>query len=179
MGKTGYWAASGQRLFAMVATLLLVACASASISSTRDPSFTGTVNRVFIVLNQADIDRIDPEYTPALVRALRNEFFKKRIAVEVKTVNPLALDDTAYAAELQQYQPNGVLTIKATSTVISGYGGIHSIVYDASLFSPQQPDRRIWRAQITADGGTAVIEKKMRLVAEELLKRLRADRLIS
>lgn len=97
--------------------------------------------------------------------------------VTVRVVNALALGEPNYAGEMAQYRPDGVLLMKSGG-VRGAYGGIEAIHYDVRLVSPQQRDRRVSRAQLQADGGTAVIEGKMNSAAEELVGRLLEDRLI-
>jgi hypothetical protein len=168
----------GALMATMMLALTMVSCHSASIQSTRDPSFSGRLTRIFIILNHGEVDQLDADYTPALVRALQQEFAKTRTTITVRAVNVLALNDPNYARELAQYQPDGVLTMKLSGGVRGAYGGLESLFYDVSLISAQQPDRRIWRAQLNAAGGSAVIEGKMNSAAEELVQRLLDDRLI-
>jgi hypothetical protein len=136
------------------------------------------MGRLFVILNHGEIEQLDADYTPALLRALRAEFGRTHTSIAIRVVNALALDEPNYAAEMRQYQPDGVLLVKVSGGVRGAYGGIETIMYDVSLVSPQHPDRRVWRAQLQAAGGTAVIEGKMDSAAEELVGRLLADGLI-
>lgn len=159
--------------------LALVGCHSASIQSTRDPSYSGRMGRLFIILNHGEVEQVDADYTLALTRALQEEFAKTHTTITVQTVKVLALNDPDYAGEMAQFRPDGVLIMKASGGMRGAYGiGLESISYDVSLMSPQQPDRRIWRAQLQATGGSAVIEGKMNSAAKELVQQLRDDRLI-
>lgn len=109
--------------------------------------------------------------------ALKDEFSRKGIETEIRVVSPLALNENTYLAEIASYKPDGVLTI-VTSGGVSQGAGMVKILYDVSLFDPAQ-NKRIWRAQIDASGAPVVRENRMKLMAQDLIKRLSEDKLIS
>jgi hypothetical protein len=169
----------GAFMAALAVTVALSGCHSASIQSTRDPSFSGRMNRLFVILNHGQLEQMDAGYTPALIRALQGEFAKTRTTVTIRAIDALALSDPNYTRALAQYQPDGVLTMKMSGGVRGEYGGgLESIYYDLSLFSVQTRDKRVWRGQLQATGGTGVIEGKMNSAAEKLVQTLLKDRVI-
>ena len=159
--------------------LVLPGCASVSIQSVRDPSYTNTIHKLYVVLNENQVDSIDSSFTPLLTAALKDEFSKRGVEIAVRVADPLVLDEKTYLAEIESYKPDGVMTIVATGGVRGAYGGMMKILYDVSLFDASNAKRRIWRAQIDASGGTGVREKRMKLVAQDLVERLSQDKLIS
>ena len=87
------------------------------------------------------------------------------------------LDEKIYSHDIESYGPQAVLVIVATGGVVSPYGGMEKIVYDASLFAPDL-EKRIWRAQIEHSGGTALIGKRMKKMANAIVGQLEKDQLI-
>jgi hypothetical protein len=159
-------------------TLFFSGCASVSVKSVRDPAFTDPIHKMFIILNHGQVDKIDPSFTQYLAVALKNEFSSKGVETELRVINPLSLDENAYGAEIASYKPDGVLTIVANGGVTGGNGGLLNIFYDVSLYDFGK-NKRIWRAQLDASGGTDVKERRMKIMAKELVQRLSEDKLIS
>jgi len=157
----------------------LPGCATVSIQSVRDPSYTNMIHKLYVIINEIQVDNIDSSYTPLLTSALKNEFSQHGVEINVRSADPLVLDEKNYMAEIESYKPDGVMTIVSTGGVRGPYGGMMQIIYDVSLFDSSNAKRRIWRAQINAAGGTAVREKRMELMAQNLVSRLIEDKLIS
>jgi hypothetical protein len=162
----------------MLLPLVFLGCASVSLQSAKDASFSNPIHKLFIILNNGQVDTIDPAYTPYLVAALKDEFTQKGVDIEIRIVNPLTLNDDVYRAEIASYQPEGVLTIIANGGITGPHGGMAKILYDVSLFDAGK-NKRIWRARIDASGQTDVREKRMKMMAQNLVKRLSEDNLIS
>lgn len=163
-------------------TLLLAACASASIQATKDPDFSNPMHKLFIILNHTQVDQIDPGYTAYLVKALEQGFKRKGLDVAIRTVTPLELNENAYQTEIENFSPDGVLVILNNGGVIGVYGGMQQINYDVSLYDVNvtAETKRIWRAKIQAWGSTGVVrEERMNLVVQRLLERLQRDKMIS
>ncbi len=158
--------------------LLLLGCASVSIQSVRDSSFTEPIHKLFVVLNHGQVDTIDASFTPYLITALKDGFSKIGVEIEIGVISPLALNENAYILEIASYKPDGVMTIVANGGVVGAYGGMAKIVYDVSIFDSLK-NKRIWRAQIDASGGTAVREKRMQMMVQNLIQRLSDDKIIS
>ena len=161
-----------------IALLAYNTCSSRGVKMKRDPSFSDPINKLFIVVNHGQVDNLDSAYTPLLMTALKNEFSQKGVETEIRVVSPLALNENAYLAEIASYNPDGVMTIVTSGGVMGPYGGMTKILYDVSLFDPSK-ESRIWRAQIDASGGTAVREKRMQMMAHDLIQRLSEDKIIS
>ncbi len=168
-----------QALCIACVAIFLFGCATVTMKSVRDPSFSEPINKLFIILNHGQIDRIDSSYTPYLITALRDEFSKMDVEIAIRNVNALVLDESIYRSEITSYEPDGVMTIIATGGMVAGAtGGLAQIIYDVSLFDSSR-NKRIWRAHINASGGTAVREKRMKLMAKDLVKGLSDEKLIS
>ena len=159
--------------------IFLFGCARVSIQSARDPSFSNPMNKLFIILNHGQIDNIDSSYTPYLAAALKDEFSKEGLEVAIRVAEPLVLDDSIYKFEIASYEPDGVMTITANGWAVSEpSGGLTQIIYDVSLFDSSK-SKRIWRALIDASGGLSAREKRMKLVATDLVNQLKEQKLIS
>ncbi|HMK51194.1 MAG TPA: hypothetical protein VK551_01720 [Thermodesulfobacteriota bacterium] len=155
----------------------MFACAHVSIKFVRDPSFSNPMNRLFIILNHGQIDNTDSSYTPYLINALKDEFSKEGVEITIRVVKALALNDSIYKSEIVSYEPDGVMALTATGGTVTSYGSVMEIVYDVSLFDLSSK-KRIWRAQIKASGGALVREKRMKLMARDLVKQLREQKII-
>lgn len=170
---------SCQALCTVCVAAFLFGCAAVSMKSVRDPSFSEPINKLFIILDHRRVDQIDSSYTPYLITALKEEFSKKGIEIAIRNVNALVLDDNIYRSEIAFYEPDGVMTIIATGGTVAGpAGGLARIIYDVSLFDSSKI-KRIWRAQINASGAAGVREKRMKLMARDLVNRLSEENLIS
>lgn len=176
--RAGYFRASGRLIRLILVPLLFLGCASISIESVKDPSFSNPVHRLFIVVNNRQVDAIDKAYTPYLVAALKDEFTQEGVDIEIRAVGGLVLDDNVYLAEIASYKPEGVLTIIASGGVAGSHGGMVKILYEVSLFDAAK-NKRIWRARLDASGATDVREKRMKMMARDLVKRLSEEKLIT
>jgi len=162
----------------VVIALLSLGCASVSVNSMRDSSFSEPIQKLFVVVNHNQVDMIDRSFTPYLITALKDEFSKKGVETEIVVISPLDLNANTYASEIASYKPDGVMTILANGGIIGPYGGMQTIVYDISIFESAK-NIRIWRARIEASGGTGVREKRMRMMAQKLIQRLSDDKIIT
>jgi hypothetical protein len=181
-----YFRASRWLIRVIFVPLVFLGCASVSIESVKDPSFesvkdpsfSNPIHRLFIVVNNGQVDTVDPAYTRYLVAALKDEFTRKGVDIEIRATGRLALNDNVDLAEIASYKPDGVLTIIASGGVVGPHGGMVKILYDVSLFDAGK-NKRIWRARLDASGGTGVQEKRMKMMAQGLVKRLSEDHMIS
>lgn len=167
-----------QALGAVCVALVLGGCASASIQSAKDPSFSDPIHKLFIILNHGYVDKINSSYTPFLIAALKDEFSHEGVDVAIKAVDSLTSDEKGYPSEINSYEPDGIMTVVAVGGV-EGAGGAATIIYDVSIFDAAQDKKRIWRAQIYSSGGALVKEKRMKILAQDLVKRLSEDKMIS
>jgi hypothetical protein len=114
-----------------------------------------------------------------LITALKEEFSKKGVEIAIRNVNALVLDENIYRSEIAYYDPDGLMTIIATGgTVVGAMGGLAQMIYDVSLFDSSR-NKRIWRAQVNVSGDMGVREKRMKLMARDLVNRLSEEKLIS
>ncbi len=178
MSPTKLVSKCGKIVAVTIVLLMFAGCATVSVNSVRDPSFSNSIHKLFIIVNHGQIDDIDKAYTPYLVEALKDEFSRKSVETMIQMANPLALDDSALFAGIGTYKPDGVLAIVATGGVAGPYGGMRKIIYNVSLFDPLTK-KRVWRARIDASGGEAVQERRMRIMAHDLVMRLDQEKLLS
>jgi len=158
-------------------TLFFSGCASVSIESVKDPTFSNPVHSMFIVLNHAQLDKIDSSDTPYLLAALKKEFSLKGVDIELREIDHLSPNEDIYKDEIADYKPDGVLTIVANAGATAG-GGVMQIYYEISPYDFVK-NRIVWRAQINAASGGGAREKKMKTVAKDLVQRLSDDKMIS
>jgi hypothetical protein len=136
---------SSRVIIILCITLFVFGCASVSIRAVKDPSFSNSINKLFVILNHRHLDNIDSAYTPLLVTALKDEFSKNGVKMAICIVNPLSLNEDVCLAEMNSYKPEGVLTIVSTGGVVAPSGGMITIIYDVSLFDTiNKNDKRIW-----------------------------------
>ena len=159
-------------------TLLFSGCASVSVQSARDSAFSEPIHKLFVLLNHVQVDTIDASFTPYLITALKDGFSKKGVEIEIRVISPLALNENASVSEIASYKPDGIMTIVVNGGVVAATGGMATILYNVSIFDSLK-NKRIWRAQIDASGGTAVREKRMQMMVQKLSQRLSDDKIIS
>lgn len=110
--------------------ILFSGCASVSMQSVKDPSFSEPCHTLFVIINHVQLDTINPSFTSYLVAALKGEFAAKGVEIQIQVVSPLALDDKVYLPEIASYKPDGVLTIIANDAIVGAYGGAEQITYE-------------------------------------------------
>jgi hypothetical protein len=64
--------------------------------------------------------------------------------------------------------------VRVTTFVVSEYGGYPTIMYDVSLFDPEVK-KRLWRGSVNNSGGTALMSRRMREMAEAIVSQLSKD----
>ena len=165
-----------QYLHFILSGLLVAGCASVSINSTKDPTFVERLRHIYILVNPGQLTQ---EYNDPLINALDNAFAQEDIKYTIKLMDPLVLDEDAYLDEIKSYSPQAVLTINPTGGVVGEYGGYVQVIYDVSLYRPTLK-KRLWRARIENSGGVYefIIEKRMRMMADSILKKLKEDQLL-
>ncbi len=146
-------------------------CASSRIDAVRDPAITAKLHRLYVLVDHGSVKT---DYSDLLRNDLSELLTQEGIENQTEAMSPLQLDEHAYATNAVAYKPDAVLVIKATGGVLSAYGGYMEITYDASLFNPNM-DKRYWRAQVNNEGGTAVMGKRFRVMAEKIIKQLKQD----
>jgi hypothetical protein len=162
----------------MCVTVLISGCASVKMQSAKDSSFSNPCHQLFVIVNHAQLDTIDPAYTQYLIPALTEEFAAKKVGIQIRIISALDLDDNVYLGEIAAMNPDGVLTIVSNGGTVGPYGGAMQINYDISLYD-QIMKKRVWRARLYASGGTGVREKRMKMMAQDLVNRLSEEGLIS
>jgi hypothetical protein len=87
---------------------------------------------------------------------------------------PLDLDEKSHLEKAKSFEADAILTVKAVSGIIDEFGGYPTIIYDASLYDPDLK-KRLWRGNINNSGGTALMSRRMREMAVEIVTQLRKD----
>lgn len=161
-------------------------CASTKIESVVDPNFTGTVDRLYVLI---DSGRLDAIYSDALDKAFtetlseRKVEFRTRIVEEQKD-EPLKLepDLLEYFHEAESFKPDAVLIVRlsvAELWEIGVFSNFADVKYDASLLIPGR-ERRAWRATIKTrtHANDRSKERKMEEVVQKIVKQLVTDGLL-
>ena len=157
----------------VLSTLFLGAgCTSVNLKSTKDPAAVRKINRLFVLINQGETDT--PKLSNELTQHLRNSLSNSPVKLEFSVMSPLELDERVHDAKIKQFDADGVLVIRVTTFIISEYGGYPTIIYDVSLFDPEIK-KRLWRGSVNNSGGTALMNRRMREMAEAIVSQLRKD----
>jgi hypothetical protein len=151
---------------------LLTGCTSIHVHANKDPEAVRKVRRLSILIHHGDTG--EQIYSKDLSAALHTAFTNTAVSVDVDIAGPAELDDKGHQRRRAEFQCDSVLVITATGGVVNGYGGYPTIIYDMSLYEPKL-DKRLWRARVDNSGGTALIELRMRKMAERLVQQLRDD----
>ena len=166
--------------FALCFAFALSGCVSTKIQSNRDASFTGTVERLYVLASVAEREQgMANLFTTAIEQHLAAHGVPARAHVR----DPLALEgEELVTREVEAFGPSAILVLTQTesSAMISGAGGgTNSAVFDASLFDTES-ERRIWRASIKAsrDRIYATEQQGARNLAEKIVEKLAEDGLL-
>lgn len=146
-------------------------CTSVKVKSVRDPNYSAKMERVFIVIGGGTESQ---ELDTYLSQQLRDAFSQENVETDVAILTPLDLDEKKHLERAKAFKADGILSISVTTGVISPYGGYPTLIYDASLYDPEFKTRR-WRASINNSGGTGLMKRRMREMAEGIVARLKAD----
>ena len=154
--------------------LVAVGCATVSIKSSRDMEFKQKLDRLYVVIDHGELD---VSHSETLKEGLSVALSQKQIQSKIYVLSPLDLEENAYEADMASYDPQAILRIEATSSTVGDYGGLAEIVYNVSLVTLTN-DKRIWRAQTKNAGGTAMMGKRLRKMANRIVDQLANDGLI-
>jgi len=162
------------RLLAMLSLgcLLLPGCTSVQLQSNKDESGLVKLKRLFVLVNHGEADK--QPYSTDFAAALKATLTNEPVELEIVIASPLDLDTKMYQKRIDAFRPTAVLVVTATGGVISEYGGYPTLIYDASLMTPDM-EKRLWRARINNSGGTALMTRRMREMAEKIVQQLRRD----
>lgn len=159
-------------LAGVILSLCLTGCTSVSVQATKDPKAVHKMGRLFVLINHGDLG--NQPYSTDLANNLRTVLSNPPPALEISIVSPLELDERVHDDRIKQFNPDAVLVIRLTTAVLSEYGGYPILKYDASLYDPDMK-RRLWRGVVDNSGGTALMKRRMREMAEVIVGRLRKD----
>lgn len=163
-----------QTVFSLITIVLasgiFSGCASAKVVSNRDPELTKDLERIFVLIDHGEVTKqqFSGSLSKHLAAALTN------VTVKIAIVSPLELDEKAHQHAISEFAPDAVLVIKCNGGVLHEYGGYLRLTYDVSLYDSKQ-EKRLWRAAASNDGGTAVMEKRLRVMADEIVVTLQRD----
>lgn len=147
-------------------------CTSITIKSNKDATSVRKLDRVFVLVNQGEMGK--QPLSNVLIDSFRSCLSNSPVQLAFSIASPLELDENSHLSQIEEFQPQAVLLIRVKTFLVDEFGGYPRIVYDASLFSPKM-DKRMWRATIDNCGGTALMNKRMREMAEKIVLQLRQD----
>jgi hypothetical protein len=147
--------------------------ASAAISSVRDSSAAARFGRLYVAVDQGNVD---PEFAQALNQALDAELQHRGVAVKTRILSGLDLDESAVDSDVKAWRPDGLLVVNFAGG--SGtYGNIENATYNVSLVEVAS-GRRIWRAQVSSHRAFGSSSGMMEETASRVGERLEQDHLI-
>jgi len=149
-----------------------VGCTSVKVQSTKDAQAVRKIERLFVLINHGDLG--NQPYSNDLANNLRSVLSNPPPVMGISIVSPLELDERVHEAKIKQFNPDAVLVIRLTTAVLNEYGGYPILKYDASFFDPKM-DKRLWRGAVNNSGGTALMKRRMREMAEVIIGQLRKD----
>jgi hypothetical protein len=156
----------------VLSALLLSGCTSVKLKSTKDSAAVKKVNRLFVLINQGETDK--PTLSNQLIGHFRNALTNTPVRCEFSISSPLDLDEKVHDAKIKEFNADGVLSISVTTFILSEYGGYPTIIYDVSLFDPESK-KRLWRGSVNNSGGTALMNRRMREMADAIVAQLKKD----
>ncbi len=159
-------------LAAVLLCQLTTGCTSIKIQANKDAASVKKIKRLYVVIQHGDVGQ--QALSNGLASALRNAFTNTPVALEVSIANPVELDEKVHLKRITQFESDAAMVITATGGIIADFGGYPTIIYDASLFDPQL-EKRLWRARIDNSGGTALMTRRFREMADTIVRQLKQD----
>jgi hypothetical protein len=147
-------------------------CTSVTVHSNKDAAAVHRIGKLFVLINQGELEK--QPLSNMLADDLRNSFSNSPVQLAMSIVSPLELDEQKHDREIEAFHPDAVLTIQVRTFIVDEYGGYPKILYDVSLLDPAAR-HRLWRAAIDNSGGTALMDRRMREMAEKIVAQLRQD----
>lgn len=149
-----------------------VGCANVSIQSIYDQNTKLEIKKLATVINGGA--HLPEQWQTDLSKALQQQFSNVGIESNATIISPLALNEEQYIADVLAQKPDAVLIIKTNGGTKDPFGGMLEIRYDVGLLTPDF-EKRVWRAAITNEGGTAMITLRMQKMAKTIVSRLQQD----
>ena len=153
-------------------SLALGGCTSVKVQATKDVESVRRLERLFLLINHGDMG--NQPYSTNLANHFRMVLSNPPPVLEIGIVSPLELDEKVHQIRVEQFKADAVLVVRLTGAVLSQYGGYPVLTYDASLFDPPMK-KRMWRGVVNNSGGTGLMNRRMREMAEALVAQLRKD----
>ena len=165
---------SRSQFFGIAALLavFLTACTSVRLNSVKDATNVHKLDRLFVIVAQGQLN--STKFADQFIEQFRAQLTNSAVKVEFSILTPLELDEKTHLEKAKAFQADAILFVRAVSGVRDQYGGYPTIIYDASLFDPEFK-KRLWRANINNSGGTGLMSRRMREMAEQIVKQLQND----
>lgn len=157
----------------MVVMVGLSACGprpSASVQSSRNPSYTAVPQKIFVLSRAGRDGELDSRYFETTFVL---EASKCGIGSMVRTLHSLDLQPQAHREELERYRPDTLLTVTAESGT-KRQGQIVEVVYNATLFSGTS-ETIIWRGNVSLSMHDGTAEQSGEVLATAIVDQLRID----
>ena len=161
----------------MLWVLAGMACASSSsVTSVRDPHYTGLMHAIVVAVGAGGTDATYPERLAAHLQA---DLARHRVVSTARIIRQGTVNQKDLMALVERAKPEGVLALRIAHG-IAKRGVPMVLTYEATLLDTKQGDR-IWNARIDVRRATGVdgtTDEFMSEVASQVVQRLAVDRLI-
>ena len=156
----------------LITLLFGTGCTSVKLQATKDQASVRRIQRLFVLVDQGEIGKqtLSENFLTSFQSCLTNTPVQLASSIS----SPLELDERIHDAKIAAFDADAVLVIHIKTGVVDEFGGYPLIVYDASLFDAGRK-KRWWRAVINNAGGTALMKRRMREMAEEIVSQLKRD----
>lgn len=155
-----------------VLTLLITGCTSVQLVANKDAGAVKKLQRLFVVVNHGEANK--QKLSTDLIAQFRSSLTNSLVQAEYAVVSALDLDDRVLDEKIKAFNPDAVLVIRVANYVVDQYGGYPTIRYDVSIFD-HATKKRVWRSAVNNSGGTALMERRMREMADKIIGQLRDD----
>lgn len=162
------WLVAGMAVF----TLLVTGCTSVQLVANKDAGAVKKLQRLFVLVNHGEANK--QKLSADLIAQFRTSLTNSQVQAEYAVVSALDLDDRIHDDKIKVFNPDAVLVVRVANYVVDQYGGYPTIKYDVSLFD-HASKKRVWRSAVNNSGGTALMERRMREMAEKIVGQLRDD----
>ena len=164
-----------------VLSAALIGCASADVTSNKDPGFALKPERILVVLRPGPTSEVGKNVMTILSERLPGEFTRRSVQAEAVVLDGLELDEGMIARRVTEARAEAILVLVETSQVTTD-GAVTGSVVEAAIVLPDT-ERTVWRARLNAKSAGGVFQgnpapQYARVLTEALFKGLEDDAII-